>query len=97
MGEAVSRSEMEIRADANRPAQEYRPATGKPLGITGEVAESRLRARGRRRSADHGSVGRRAVFRRHRCSGLLLGCIFPVACLYFPIEHFAFRSTRAFR
>jgi hypothetical protein len=30
---------MEVLADAKRLAQEYRALTGKPLGITGEVAE----------------------------------------------------------
>jgi len=30
---------MEILADAKRLAQEYRALTGKPLGVTGEVAE----------------------------------------------------------
>jgi hypothetical protein len=35
----VSRTEMDILADAKRLAQEYRTVTGKPLGITGEVAE----------------------------------------------------------
>ena len=39
MGQEVSRPEMEILADAKRLALEYRAATGKPLGITGEVAE----------------------------------------------------------
>src|SRR2546425_10995923 len=33
------RSVMEVLRDAKRPAQEYRNLTGKPLGVTGEVAE----------------------------------------------------------
>ena len=31
---------MEVLADAKRVAQEYRALTGKPLGITGEVADT---------------------------------------------------------
>ena len=33
------RSVMEVLRDAKRLAQEYRNLTGKPLGVTGEVAE----------------------------------------------------------
>ena len=34
-----SEAVMEILSEAKKLAQKYRAATGKPLGITGEVAE----------------------------------------------------------
>jgi hypothetical protein len=37
--ETLAQRVMAILADAKRLAQEYRALTGKPLGITGEVAE----------------------------------------------------------